>query len=99
MPKATRRGPKKGKRLTPEVQAEIIVEALYSKKTIVDVIDAYKKKGYNIKDEIDNDLKNLGTTEMTFMLANKHILETVKEEAVKSIISNITKTKKGTAAS
>ncbi|MBU2511755.1 hypothetical protein KJ966_10465 [bacterium] len=98
MAKDARRGPKKGKRLTLEVQAEIIIEALYSKRTILEVIDAYKKKGYNIKDEVDIDLKNLGTTEMTFMLANKQILETVKEDAIKSIINNITKPKKGTPA-
>lgn len=95
MAKATRRGPKKGKRLTPEIQADIIIEALYSKKTVSDILDIYNKKGYNIKPEIDSALKNLGTTEMTFMLANKEILETVKEEALKSIITNITKTPKG----
>lgn len=94
MAKSTRRGPKKGKRLTAEIQAEIIIEALYSKKTIEDVLDAYKKNGYNVKEDVEKDLKSLGPVEMTFMLGNKHILESVKEEAVKTIISDITKTKK-----
>lgn len=88
--KGAKRGPKKGKRMTQEVQAEIIVEALYSKKTVDEILERYKKEGYNIKDEVENDLKNLGIMEMTFMLANKQILETVKEDAVKSIISGIT---------
>jgi hypothetical protein len=94
MAKSTRRGPKKGKRLTADIQAEIIIEALYSKKTIEDVLEAYKKNGYNVKDDVEKDLKSLGPVEMTFMLGNKHILESVKEEAVKTIISDITKTKK-----
>ncbi len=94
MAKATRRGPKKGKRLTSEIQAEIIVEALYSKKTVEDVLEKYKKSGYNVKEDVEKDLKNLGPVEMTFMLGNKHILESVKEEAVKTIISDITKNKK-----
>ena len=94
MAKTTRRGPKKGKRLTSEIQADIIIEALYSKKSIDDVLEAYKKSGYNVKDEVEKDLKNLGTVEMTFMLGNKHILESIKEDAVKTIISDITKNKK-----
>lgn len=91
MVKSNRRGPKKGKRLTPEIQAEIIVEALYSKKTIQDVLEIYKKNGYNVKEDVEKDLTNLGSVEMTFMLGNKRILESVKEEAVKTIINDITK--------
>lgn len=94
MAKAARRGPKKGKRLTQEIQAEIIIEAIYSKKTIEEVLESYKKNGYNVKEDVEQDLKNLGPVEMTFMLGNKRILESVKEEAVKTIINDITKTKK-----
>lgn len=91
MSEGTRRGPKKGKRLTSEIQAEMLIEAINSKKTISDVIEKYRKNGYNIKDEVNADLKSIGPTEMCFMLANKQILEAVKEEAVKSIISDINK--------
>lgn len=91
MADVTRRGPKKGKRLTAEIQSEMLIEAINSKKTILDVIEQYRKNGYNIKDEVEADLKSIGPTEMSFMLANKQILEAVKEDAVKSIISDINK--------
>lgn len=93
MAKELRRGPKKGKRLTPEIQAEMILETLTSKKTIGDVIGGYRKKGYYVKPSIENDLKNLGTMEIAFMLANKQILEEIREDAVKSIIKGIKKNK------
>jgi hypothetical protein len=94
MAKATRRGPKKGKRLTSELQSQIVINAIYSKKSLPDVINGYKKDGYNVKKETEDQLMNLGPIEIGFMLANQQILDSLKEEALNIIIKEIPKIKK-----
>ncbi len=93
MAKAAKRGPKKGKRLTLEIQSEIVLNALNSSKTVDEVLAQYKKQGYNLKSEVEEELKNLGTHEIAFMLSNKEILKNVREEAVSAFIKDITHNK------
>ncbi len=94
MAKESRRGPKKGKRLTSELQSEMVLKALYSKKSLQDILNGYKKDGYNIKKETEDQLMHLGSLEIGFMLANQSILESLKEDALKIIIDELPKLKK-----
>ena len=87
--KNTKRGPKKGKRMTLEIQTQIINEALNSKKTIVEIINKYKQNGYNFRSDLEDELTQIGSHQIAFMLASKQLIQTVKEEAVNSFINEI----------
>lgn len=87
----SRRGPKKGKRVTLEVQADIILNALNSEKRIIDLIDGYKRNGYNVKPEIENELTSLCNYDILFMLVNRRTLKSVREDAVNAFIKGIAK--------
>lgn len=89
MAQAAKRGPKRGKRVTPEVQTKIILKALYSTKTVSSLIKEYKEDGYNFGDGVEDDLQSIEVNEITFMLANRQLLRNIKEEAINHFISDI----------
>ena len=86
---AGRRGPKKGKRVTPEIQTEIVVKALKSSKTLSEIVDHYKKKGFNFNNGLDDELININHSEITFMLSNREVLQKFREEAINVFITDI----------
>ena len=87
--KDNKRGPKKGKRVTLEIQTQIVYEALNSKKTIVEIINKYKQNDFNFKSSIEEDLRRIGNHQIAFMLASKQLIQNVKEEAVNAFINEI----------
>ncbi|MDH5561681.1 MAG: hypothetical protein OEY59_12600 [Deltaproteobacteria bacterium] len=84
-----KRGPKKGRRVTPEIQTDIVMSALNSNSSIQEIIENYKKEGYNFNNSLDKRLQNIYPYEISFMLANQEILTKVKDEAVNLLITDI----------
>ena len=84
-----KRGPKKGKRVTLEMQTQMIYEALNSKKTIVEIINKYKQSGFNFKSSVEEELTQISNHQIAFMLSSKSLIQSVKEAAINTFIKEI----------
>ncbi|PCI27572.1 MAG: hypothetical protein COB67_08245 [SAR324 cluster bacterium] len=89
MSKPGKRGPRKGKRVTPEVQTTLVMEALLQDKSLDTLINDYKEDGYNFSDGIEEDLRTIDPSEISFMLANRQLLRSIREDAINTFISDI----------
>lgn len=75
---ALKRGPKPGRRCTFNIQADILKTALTSDKTVNQVISSLRNKGYRIPESIENNLTNLSSIELLFLVSNIKLLQTIR---------------------
>ena len=84
-----RRGPKRGKRVTSKILAEIVLESIQSRKSLSDIIEERNSEGFNIKKNIEEILLEIGVQEISFMLANVQLIKSIREETVENFINEI----------
>ena len=84
-----KRGPKKGKRITSKILAEIVLDAIQSRKSLDDIVQSRRSSGFNIDRTVEENLQEVGLQEILFMLANIPIVKSIKEKAVADFINSI----------
>lgn len=89
MVKQVRRGPKKGKRMTKGIQISIILQALTTDSSLKEQIILMKSKGYNVDGKLEKELMDINEHDISFMLANKHIINEIKEETIQNFVKEI----------
>ncbi len=87
--KKIRRGPKKGKRITPEILSEIVLSSIRSRESLEDIIEKYRSEGFNVKKDIEEIISSIGLQEISFMLGNIQVIKSIREEAVADFIKDI----------
>lgn len=89
MTNESKKAVRKGKRVTPEIQTQVVMEAISSTKDLASIIEEYKLQGFNFDDGVEDSLKSIEKSEISFMLANRNLLKSIKDEAISHFINNM----------